>query len=121
MFNTRQQGKRWEVAAERLLRREGLKTVQQNFHGRFGEIDLVMLDGFTLVFVEVRYRSNARYGSGADSVTHGKQRKIILAARRFLQCNRQHGERPCRFDVVSVGHQNGRACLKWIRNAFDAG
>ena len=121
MLNTRQQGSRWEASAERFLKRKGLKTIQQNFHGRFGEVDLVMLDGPTLVFVEVRFRSNARYGSGADSVTVQKQQRIILAARRFLQCHKRHQQRPCRFDVVSIGDKNGKAVVNWIRNAFDAG
>jgi putative endonuclease len=121
MLNTRLQGSHWETEAQRFLQRRGLKTVQQNFHGRFGEIDLVMLDGPTLVFVEVRYRSNARYGSGADSVTFAKQKKIIAAARRFLQCNKRHRERACRFDVISMGHKNGEVEVNWIRSAFDAG
>lgn len=121
MLNTREQGSRWEARAERLLKHKGLKTVKKNFHGRFGEVDLVMLDGPTLVFVEVRYRSNARYGSGADSVTFGKQQRIIQAARRFLQCHKQYQQCPCRFDVVSIGDKNGKAVMKWIRSAFDAG
>ncbi len=80
-----------------------------------------MLDGPTLVFVEVRYRSNTRFGSGADSVTFGKQQKIIRAARWFLQRHRQYQQRPCRFDVVSIGENDGKAEMNWIRSAFDAG
>ena len=121
MVHTRQQGSNWESAAERFLRRRGLQTVQRNYHGRFGEIDLVMLDGNTLVFVEVRYRASDRYGGGAASVTPVKQRRIILAARRFLQREKQHASRPCRFDVVAIGRENGRNTMKWIRQAFDAG
>jgi putative endonuclease len=121
MLNTRQQGSHWENKAESFLRRNGLKTVQRNFHGRIGEIDLVMLDVQTLVFVEVRFRSNDHYGSGADSVTPVKQRKIIQAATRYLQCNRQHRARPCRFDVVSIGSEDGSTVINWIRSAFDAG
>lgn len=121
MLSSRQQGSHWETEAQRFLQRMGLTTVQKNFHGRFGEIDLVMLDGPTLVFVEVRYRSNSRYGSGADSVTFAKQKKIIQAARRFLQCNRRHRERACRFDVISMGDKSGEVEVNWIRSAFDAG
>ena len=69
MPNTRQQGSDWERAAESFLRKRGLKTVTKNFHGRCGEIDLVMLDGTSLVSVEVRYRANPRFGTGAASVT----------------------------------------------------
>ena len=89
MTHTRQQGSDWESAAESFLNGRGLQTVEKNYHGRFGEIDLVMLDGGTLVFVEVRYRASDRFGGGAASVTPVKQRRIILAAQRFLQSRRQ--------------------------------
>lgn len=121
MPNTRQQGSDWELAAEQFLHGRGLKTVAKNYHGRLGEIDLVMLDGATLVFVEVRFRANSYYGTGAASVTHVKQRRIIHAARRFLQCDRHHACRPCRFDVVSIGREQGRIVMNWIRAAFEAG
>ena len=121
MPNTRQQGSDWENAAESFLNQRGLQTVERNYHGRCGEIDLVMLDGGTLVFVEVRYRSNAHYGTGAASVTFTKQRRIVRAAMRFLQDEKQHARRPCRFDVVSIGMENGRTVMNWIRRAFDAG
>ena len=121
MPHTRQQGSAWENAAETFLNGRGLKTIQKNFHGRFGEIDLVMLDGAVLVFVEVRYRRSDRYGSGADSVTPAKQRRIVSAARQFLGRYPDHGQRPSRFDVVSIGQGAAGAEISWIRSAFDAG
>ena len=121
MPHTRQQGSDWETAAESFLQKQGLKSLTRNFYSRFGEIDLVMLDGATVVFVEVRYRSSNYYGSGAASITHVKQRRIISAAKRFLQCKKQYAMRPCRFDVVSIGRENGRTVMNWIRSAFDAG
>jgi putative endonuclease len=121
MATTRQRGSHWEQVAESFLNRRGLKTLERNYQARFGEIDLVMLDGETLVFTEVRYRQNAQHGSGADSVTYTKQRRIISAARRFLQNRPIASNRPCRFDVISIGSDEGRVLLNWIRNAFDAG
>ena len=121
MSDRREQGRRWERAAETLLRRRGLRLVTRNYCCRCGEIDLVMTHGPVLVFVEVRYRRNDRYGSGADSVTASKQRKIIQAARQFLARRARYGHHPCRFDVVSIGHGPGGVELDWIRNAFDAG
>lgn len=121
MLNTRQQGSNWEQVSESFLLEHGLKTVTKNYHGRFGEIDLVMLDGKTLVFVEVRYRANAHYGTGAASVTRTKQRRIICAAQRFLQNEKRFAARPCRFDVISIGRENGRTVMNWIRGAFHAG
>ena len=118
--STRDSGTEWERAAERFLKAEGLKLVCRNFHGKVGEIDLVMLDGATLVFVEVRYRSNAAYGSPAATVTAVKQRRVVRAAQRFLQIERRFAARPCRFDVVSVVREQGRPVMKWIRSAFEA-
>ena len=121
MENTRQRGSAWEDAAESFLNRQGLTTVRRNYHGRIGEIDLILLDGPVLVFTEVRFRANARHGSGAASVNAAKQRKIVRAAQRFLLSEKQHAHRRCRFDVVSVGSENGRTVMNWIRSAFSAG
>lgn len=121
MTNTRKRGSRWEAAAESFLNGRGLATIKRNYHGRVGEIDLVMLDGQTLVFTEVRYRSSRSHGGGAASVTPAKQRKIIMAARRFLQAEKQHAWRRCRFDVISIGAEEGRTVMQWIRSAFYAG
>lgn len=120
MVNTRQRGHRWELVAEAFLCRRGLQTLSRNYSCRFGEIDLVMLDGPVLVFVEVRYRRSERYGSGADSVTHAKQRRISAVAQQFLGCHGAHGRQPCRFDVVSIRGGNEGAEIDWIRDAFEA-
>ena len=107
--------------AESFLLARGLKTLHRNFQVRSGEIDLVMLDDEILVFTEVRYRGNSGHGSGAESVTWTKQRRIVSAARQFLDRHAQHARRPCRFDVVSIGGGADGAELNWIRSAFDAG
>jgi len=121
MASTRQRGAYWEQVAEAYLKRQGLKTLERNYQARFGEIDLVMLDGRTLVFAEVRYRKSNRHGSGADSVTAVKQRRIINTARRFLQQHPHESGRPCRFDVLSIGSGICGPRIDWIRNAFDTG
>lgn len=123
MTGARLRGSRWEQAAEAFLQRRGLRSLTRNFHSRFGEIDLVMLDGRVLVFVEVRYRQADRFGSGADSVDWTKQRKLVSAARYYLRRHPEAAERPCRFDVVSIGGggSGGDAQVNWIRDAFDAG
>lgn len=120
MVTTRQRGEHWEQVAESFLQRRGLKTLERNYLCRFGEIDLVMLDGETLVFAEVRYRANPRHGSGADSVTYAKQRRIISAARRFIQYHPETSTRPCRFDVLSIGNETGGTRVNWIQDAFNA-
>ena len=120
MEHTRSRGSRWEKVAESFLRDKGLKTLSRNFRGRCGEIDLVMLDGATLVFAEVRFRARSTHGGGAASVDAVKQQRISRAAREFLQRERRHARRPCRFDVIAIGQEQGRARLRWIRGAFEA-
>jgi putative endonuclease len=113
-------GNKWEQLAESFLLNRGLKTLERNFNCRAGEIDLVMLDGQVLVFTEVRYRSSDSHGSGAESVTFAKQKRVVRAAQKFLQLRPHHPAQACRFDVVSIGNEEGRTLYNWIRNAFDA-
>lgn len=101
------------------LQDAGLRLVARNYRtpGRGGgEIDLVMRDGITLVFVEVRRRSRTDFGGAAASVGLVKQRRIVFAARHFLLRLRS-APPPCRFDVVAVEDQR----ITWLRAAFDAG
>lgn len=109
-------GRRAERAAESYLTRRGLRTLERNYRVRAGEIDLVMTDRDELVFVEVRFRSRAEFGDGAESVDYRKQQRLISAARHYLQHHDE--ERPCRFDVVSVGRTHYRLRFEWMRNAF---
>ena len=102
-----------EHDAARFLERRGLAIVARNYRTRFGEIDLVARDGETLVFVEVRLRSSARFGGGAESIGAAKRRRIVAAALHYLM-----GVRPqprCRFDVVTLD----RGEPEWLRGAFD--
>jgi len=78
----------------------------------------VLQDQGSLVFVEVRYRRDSRFGSGAESVDRRKQSKLIACAQHYMQANPKIAQQPCRFDVVSVGG-SGEA-VDWIRNAFGA-
>ena len=108
-------GQRAEAHAERFLEAQGLKRVARNWRCRFGEIDLIMRDQHTLVFVEVRMRSSAHFGGAAASVTAGKQRKLLAAAKLYLGTLSELP--PCRFDVVALT-SNG-AAPQWIQSAFD--
>ena len=120
MKRKRLPGNRWERQAEFFLQSRGLRTIERNFHARGGEIDLVMEHGTTLVFVEVRFRSGTGHGSGAESVTETKQRRLILAASHFLLRHPAYRYKNCRFDVVSMGLRNDRPLIDWIQAAFDA-
>lgn len=106
---------RWaEALAHDYLKSRGLKPVARNYRCRRGEIDLVMSDGGTLVFIEVRMRRNPRFGTAAESIDRRKRMRIITAAQHFLQNRRV--SRPCRFDVVAV---EGADNIQWIPNAFE--
>lgn len=107
-----------EDAACAWLQARGLAVLARNVNYRFGELDLVMRDGATLVFVEVRRRTASRFGDGAASVTRTKRRRIVLAARAWLARRRGAGDMPCRFDVVSVSGGDGALAIEWIRDAF---
>ena len=109
-------GQAAELQALRYLTDHGLECLARNFRTRAGEIDLVMLDGAELVFVEVRRRSDGRFGDGFESVDAGKRRRLVAAALRYLQIHAP--DRPCRFDVVAL---DGRNSVRWLRNAFEAG
>lgn len=110
-------GAQAEDAALRLLEHGGLRLVARNFRCRGGELDLVMLDGETLVIVEVRARGNAHFASAAESVDARKQARIVLATQMYLLKYAPHAQRAIRFDVVAF---DGRSGPRWIRAAFDA-
>ena len=95
-------------------------VVRRNYRCRRGEIDLVMRDTDTLVFVEVRRRTSLAFGGGLDSVDARKRARLVAAAEHYLMTNRIGDERPCRFDVVAIDGPPRRATIKWVRSAFDA-
>lgn len=101
---------------------QGLTLITQNHHCRLGEIDLVMQDGQTLVFVEVRVRNSTKFGSAIDSVTASKQKKIIATAQHFLSQHPKHRHQACRFDVVGIHptHADPNQRIEWLKNAFAA-
>lgn len=109
-----------EDAARTQLLRAGLVEVAANANYRVGELDLVMLDGDTLVFVEVRYRRSGEYGGGAASIDRGKRRKLVRAAEVFLLRNPRFADAPCRFDVVEASGDPEAPELNWMRDAFRA-
>ena len=116
-ITTKQKGDAAEDRALRHLQNQGLQMVQRNYRtpGRGGgEIDLIMRDRDTLVFVEVRNRSNAKHGGALASVSWVKQKRLIFAARYYLLKLPQMP--PCRFDVIAI---EGDA-VHWIKAAFEA-
>lgn len=113
-------GKDSEQQALTYLKQQGLSLVSQNFHSRQGEIDLIMTERECLVFIEVRFRKTATYGSAIESVTRQKQARIIHTAQVFLQ---QHpgSYSSYRFDVVAINPGASQNKMVWIKDAFQLG
>lgn len=118
--NSLETGKNAEQAACDYLCAQGLILLESNYHGPRGEIDLVMRDAGTTVFIEVRYRRSPRFGSSAESVDRRKQDKLLATAAHYLQRHPQAARGDCRFDVVAMSSDNGAHQLNWITNAFQA-
>jgi putative endonuclease len=113
-------GAAFEQRACAELQRAGLKLLARNYTTRYGELDLVMMDRDTVVFVEVRHRLNSSRGDAAASVNAGKQVKLIKTAELWLATHSQHANRACRFDVVCYDGPAEAAHMSWWRNAFEA-
>lgn len=111
-------GRLAEQLAERYLKAKGLKLVARNYRCRGGEIDLIMDDGTSQVFVEVRYRKHLSFGGAAASVDRKKQQRLLLAAQHYLQ-RQGSTDKACRFDVIAISpDRNGQPALEWIQNAI---
>ncbi len=106
-----------EQRALHFLIARGLRPVARNFRCRGGEIDLIMLDGDCLTFVEVRYRASATFVPASQTVDTRKQRKIIRTAAMYVARNRQFAAHTMRFDVVSV-EGTSMLSIAWISDAF---
>ncbi|MCB1735366.1 MAG: YraN family protein [Gammaproteobacteria bacterium] len=106
------------------LTTQGLELLGRNYRCRQGEIDLIMRDGASLVFVEVRYRAGNSHGGALQSVDFRKQSKIVHAALHYLQRHTEHARMAARFDVIGLsGDLSGKgksARIDWIRDAFHA-
>lgn len=115
--NSYQTGKEAEQIALTYLRQHGLVEIERNFNTRYGEIDLVMLDDRTTVFVEVRARKHTNYMAAVESIDKKKVQKIILASRIFLQKSKSNTDL-YRFDVVTLSGSMRSPRINWIKNAF---
>ena len=117
----RASGSAFEQRACTELERAGLTLLVRNYTTRYGELDLVMRDRDTIVFVEVRHRLRASHGTAAASITATKQARLVQTAQLWLGAHPQHAQRSCRFDVVTYDGPGDNARMEWLRNAFEAG
>jgi putative endonuclease len=114
-----QRGKSGEDLAVEELERRGYAIVARRYRTRHGEIDIVAEDGDTLVFVEVKARATAEFGTAAEAVTRRKQRRLIAMATDYLARGRITGK-PCRFDVVAIDDCETAPRVTLYPHAFEA-
>ena len=107
-----------EQCAARWLQQQGLVLVKCNQSVKGGELDLIMKDGDTLVFVEVKHRESCRYGHPLETVTPTKQRRLVHAATVYLA--RHALSCPCRFDILAATGTPPDVSFEWVKAAFDA-
>jgi putative endonuclease len=122
MGSNQASGQSAEKLALEYLQQKGLSLVAQNWRCKRGELDLIMLEGKTLVFVEVRFRKHLGWGGALESVDTRKRGKLILAAQQYLQSEPRWSKSPCRFDVVAVepGKLHDAPQLNWLKSAFES-
>ena len=116
----RQRGTASEKRAVAFLEQQGMTLLESNFTCRRGEIDLIMQDRDTIVFVEVRSRQTARHVSPLESIGPTKQRRLIMAARYYLMRKKLHDRVDCRFDCIGITGNGKNNELTWIADAFPA-
>lgn len=114
--NTTEKGSYFEQQAEDYLISQGLVSVCKNFYCRYGELDLIMRDGDTLVFVEVKYRRNDVFGGAINALSKSKLNKIERTIYYYLKQN-SLGNSPIRVDFVAIDGQTPHQ-FKWIKSVF---
>lgn len=118
----KRKGLHYENQAKNYLVQHGLALLKQNYHCRFGEIDLIMLQKEALCFIEVKFRNSMAYGGAASSISNQKQKKIVKTALFFITQNKKFKQHSIRFDALLIQQQadNKSVDIDWIQNAFYA-
>ena len=118
-MNKRVFGTNTELLACRYLQDNGAKIIERNFRCRFGEVDIIAKDEKYLCFIEVKYRTDERFGSPAEAVTYKKQKHICKVSNFYLYSNYKSLDIPIRYDVITISQTDNILNFRWIKNAFD--
>ncbi len=114
-MNNRKTGTYYETLVAGVLKKHGYQILETNFRSRVGEVDLIAVDGSNLVFVEVKYRKNAKKGTSEEAVTLNKQRIICRVADYYILTHREVARLQIRFDVAAIDKKQ----LTIYKNAFE--
>lgn len=116
-LNNRELGRQGEEKAAAYLKKRGYKILAQNYHTRYGELDIVCKTGDNLVFVEVKTRRGTNYGSPEEAITAKKMEHLRKAAAVYLESVKP-GFKELRFDVVAILIENEKEQINHIKYAF---
>ena len=111
-------GKKGESLAAEFLRKNGYRIVENNFRNRYGEIDIIAIEGKTLVFIEVKTKTNSKFGPPKMAVNLRKQRQLSKAALAYLT-QKKLNNNPARFDVIGISMIEDKTEIELIKNAFE--
>ena len=114
----RDRGRSAERDGAAWLEQQGFRIIECNVSYRFGELDLVALDGATLCFIEIKARRSDRFGAPAEAVTLAKRRRLTRSARAYLAKKPHDG--PCRFDVLGMRAEGSGWRFEFVKDAFSA-
>jgi len=118
-LTSQSKGQITEEFAKQYLLAQGLTFVDSNVHCRRGEIDLIMQERDTLIFIEVKYRKNSLFGGAISAVSPSKQQKIKHCVAFFLhKHDLNEYNTPCRFDVIALEGDINQPKVTWLKNAF---
>jgi len=118
-INKKSIGDKAESIALKYLKTQKLRFIEKNYYCKHGEIDLIMQEGDSLIFIEVRYRKQIHYGTAASTVDNHKLRKITKTIEDYLTKNNL-GYIPCQIDVVGLEGNIQNPKITWIRNVMQA-
>lgn len=113
-----QRGRLAEQQALEFLQARGLELVQRNYRTARGEIDIIMREGETLVFVEVRHRTNEAFCPATETIDSAKQQRLRVTGEHYLQRHARTFTGDCRFDIITLTGTDGNTKWQWLRNAF---
>ncbi|MCH7695320.1 MAG: YraN family protein [Proteobacteria bacterium] len=119
-YNSHQRGRLAEEKAFSFLKKNGLKPLERNYTTTRGEIDIIMQDGETIVFIEVRARTQNNIVDALETIDRRKCSNIIYASEHYLQKHKKTNRSICRFDIIILAGPLKIAKIEWIKNAFEA-
>ena len=111
-------GYHFEQLALKHLQQSGLQFIDKNIRFPFGELDLIVKEGEVIVFVEVKYRASIAYGGAISAISPHKRKRLEMAAKAWLQSQKTHLKKPCRFDLVAITGKATKLQIDWLKNIF---